>query len=155
MCNCSSIPANICNQCAQGNTCGCPPDYTVMPQPVACGCCPSGYSFTVSNAYPMGICVSTTGSSPSTTNPINCPQCAETISSDCVILPEVACIGLAAGASVTGFANFLCSDTYMLSFLQRIASSPLLKQAFCQIVAVCPIVGSTTPVLGPITVTLP
>lgn len=154
MCNCSSIPANICNQCAQGNACGCPPDYTVLSQPVACGCCPAGYTY-VPGATPNNppTCVDGTGK---TTAPIPCPSCESTLSSDCVILPAISCVGFP-GGTLTYFATFLCTSTrFIESILTTIGGNTALGSGFCQLVQNCPALGSgTTPVLGPIVVTFP
>jgi hypothetical protein len=159
MCNCSPIPANICTQCSQGNTCGCPPDYSVMIQPVNCSCCPSGYSYSLTEpSYPNGICVAdnpnavTTGYYVAT---IPCVPCEETIPANCVILPAVSCLGVPANFTLTQFLNYMCTEAYVLNLLQKIGLSTTLKQAFCQITATCPIIGSSTPVLGPIIVTIP
>jgi hypothetical protein len=154
MCNCSPIPANICNQCAQGNTCGCPPDYTIMPQPTACPCCPPDYDYEIPTAaFPLGVCRDRTVYHIGI-NPIPCNPCVETISDQCVTIPAVPCLSFN-GGTLADFLNYMCSEAYVLSFLQKIGISVTLKQAFCQIVAVCPVVGSTTPVLGPIIVTQP
>ena len=154
MCNCSSIPTNICNQCAQGNACGCPPDYTVMEKTVECKCCPIGYSY-VPGATPntSGTCVSSTGAVTAT---IACPSCEQTLSSDCVILPAIPCLGLPAGYTTTELANFLCSEKFILGLLVKINTSSTLATAFCQLVNACPPtpVGST-PIIGPIIVSFP
>lgn len=153
MCNCSSIPANICTQCSLGNTCGCPPDYTVMPQPVICGCCPSGYTYSApSNTYPDGICTSPLGA---TTNPIECNTCTESVSSDCVYLPAIQCLGLPAGTTVTQLAEFLCSEAFATVIMTAISSSSTIREMLCGIVSECPSGGSTVPVIGPIVVTVP
>jgi hypothetical protein len=158
MCNCSSIPANICNQCAQGNTCGCPPDYTVMPLPVVCGCCPPGFSNYQGPTpnYPDGYCTATVGSSFRAISAIPCPSCADSISADCVVLPAIPCLGLAAGTTVTQLANYLCSELFIQTLLVKIGLTPSLGSEFCQLVGNCPpVVGSTVPIVGTINVHFP
>lgn len=153
MCNCNSSPASICNQCAVGNPCGCPPDYTVMPQTVTCGCCPSGFTY-VPGPTPntSATCINGTGV---TTAPIPCPTCEETLSSDCVLVPAVSCIGFP-GGSVTDLSNHLCSQAFILGLLVKINTSPTLATAFCQLVNACPpVVSPSTPIIGPIIVRFP
>jgi hypothetical protein len=153
MCNCSSTPASICNQCAEGKTCGCPPDYTVLPQPIECTCCPAGYTYYGPTPnYPNGYCQ---GLSATAIILPTCNQCVDSMSSDCVQLPAIACLGLKEGSTVTDLARLLCTEGFVLQLLQTIGLSTTLKQAFCEIVSVCPVVGTTTPIIGPITVTLP
>lgn len=153
MCNCNSSPASICNQCAQGNTCGCPPDYTVMPLSVPCGCCPAGYTYVPgTTANNPATCINSTGG---TTLPIPCPSCEETISSNCVIVPAVPCISFPGGTS-TDLANHLCSQAFILSLLVKINTTPALATAFCQLVNACPpVVSPSTPIIGPIIVRFP
>lgn len=154
MCNCNSSPASICNQCAVGNPCGCPPDYTVMPQTVTCGCCPSGFTY-VPGPTPntSATCIDGKGV---TTAPIPCPTCEETSSSDCILLPAIPCLGFP-GGTLTYFATFLCTSTkFIQSILTTIGATPSLSAGFCQIVRNCPATtGGTTPVPGPIIVTFP
>lgn len=152
MCNCSSIPANICTQCSQGQQCGCPPDYTILPQPVPCKCCPSGYTFYTDAVFPNGICKGPGGSIP----PIPCTPCVTTTSSDCVILPEITCFGIAAGTTLTSFLNYMCSAAFIQVLLGHIGLDPSLASGFCQLVGNCPTAPtSTTPVIGPIIITFP
>lgn len=152
MCNCTSSPANICNQCAQGNACGCPPDYTVMPLPVACGCCPSGFVYVPATPNTAAICRDIDGK---TKEPIPCPSCEETLSANCVIVPPVSCINFP-GGSVTDLSNHLCSEAFILSLLVKINTSPRLATAFCQLVNACPpVVSPSTPITGPIIVRFP
>jgi hypothetical protein len=156
MCNCNSSPASICNQCAQGNTCGCPPDYTVMPLSVPCGCCPAGYTYVPgTTANNPATCVDSTGTI--TKSPIPCPSCEETISSNCVILPAGNCYSLPAGTTLTQFIEFMCSSpVFIQKILTNIGLDVNLGSAFCQLVQNCPPSGSgTTPILGAITVTFP
>lgn len=151
MCNCNSSPASICNQCAVGNPCGCPPDYTVMPQTVTCGCCPSGFTY-VPGPTPntSATCVDGAGR---TTAPIPCPTCEETLSSDCVIIPKGNCYN---GGTLTDLANYICSEAYIESLLQKIGLSVRLGTEFCQLVSSCPPVTSgTTPVIGSVIVRFP
>lgn len=149
MCNCSSISNSICNQCATGYPCGCPPSYEVTPQPITdCNCCPSGYT------YVNGICQSNTNNN--TTPTIPCNSCVDTTSSDCILLPKIECLDLPANTTLTGLANYLCSDAFIQMILTRIHASTSLGTGFCQLVQNCPGSGSgTTPVLGPIVVTFP
>jgi len=152
MCNCTSSPANICNQCAQGNTCGCPPDYTVMPLPVACGCCPTGFVYIPATPNNPATCRDIDGK---TALPIPCPSCEETLSSNCVIVPPVTCIGFI-GGSVTDLSNHLCSEAFITGLLVKINNSSVLATAFCRLVNACPAtpVGST-PIIGPIISSFP
>lgn len=159
MCNCSSAPASICNQCQAGNQCGCPPNYDIMPQPVPCDCCPTGYTFTTTNAkYPDGICQA---DSPNFvpfgmfTAAVDCNPCAETVSSDCVRLPVVDCLGFP-GGTLTDFLKYMCSSAFIELYLRKIGLDPVLGSGFCQLVQNCPPPGSgTTPIIGSISVTFP
>ena len=149
MCNCSSLSSNICNQCSQGYPCGCPPTYDVIPQAVTdCHCCPNGY------VYVNGKCQSITSSS--TTEPIPCNQCVDTVPSDCVQLPAITCLGLPVNSTVTDLANYLCSKGFIEMILSKIGADSDLGSAFCQLVQNCPPVGGgTTPIIGSIIVTFP
>lgn len=154
MCNCTSSPANICNQCAQGNACGCPPDYTVMPLPVACGCCPSGFVYVPATPNTAAICRDIDGK---TEEPIPCPSCEETLSANCVIIPTGNCYGLPAGTTLAQFIDFMCtSPAFIEKILTNIGNSSSLGNGFCQLVQNCPPVGSgTTPIIGTISVSFP
>ncbi len=154
MCNCSSAPVSICDQCSQGQTCCCPPDYSIMPQPTPCGCCPDGYNWSGPTPnWPDGVCTAIDGKRQIA--PIPCNACAETIASDCVIIPAIACLGFS-GGTLTAFITFMCSDVYIESILEKIGLSSNLGSGFCQLVQNCPPPGSgTTPIIGTITVTFP
>lgn len=158
MCNCSSTPSNICNQCVQGLPCGCPPDYNVIPQPVTgCYCCPDGYTYGGPTAnYQNGSCTKT-GSSPLIIiEATPCNDCEESVSSTCVKLPTISCLGLPEGASLTDLANYLCSEAFASMILTRIGLSTTLKSQLCSINSTCPPTPSgTTPIIGPIIVTYP
>ncbi len=154
MCNCNPNPADICTQCRSGNTCGCPPNYSILPEPVPCGCCPGGYTFTGPTPnWPNGYCSNGT----SQVAPIPCNQCAETLSADCIILPAIPCYGIAAGMTLTNFIVFMCSNpVFIQKILSNIGLSTTLGSGFCQLVQNCPSKGSgTTPVIGPIIITYP
>lgn len=159
MCNCASSTSvssgSICNQCAQGNPCGCPPSYTITPLPVDCSCCPAGYTYMGPTLnFPDGFCQGTIASDIIPAG--NCSDCPETMSSDCVILPAIPCLGLPAGTTVTQLANFLCSPAFVEVILANIGLSSTLGSGFCQLVQNCPPVsGGTTPIILSITVTFP
>lgn len=159
MCNCSPTPANVCNQCNVGQPCCCPPDYSIMPQPAPCGCCPDGYTYFGPTAnWPDGYCASGSGPVRKIQPPIPCNNCAETISSDCVILPEIACLGIPAGTNLTTlFAAFCANPKPFIEFiLSAIGLDPDLGSGLCQLVQNCPPPGSgTTPIIGTIIVTFP
>jgi hypothetical protein len=152
-CNCNSGGTSNCVQCSAGLPCNCPPDYSVLPQPVECSCCPDGYTFYGPTPnYPSGYCQNSTGSIVGT---IPCNSCVDSVSSDCVFLPDIECFGIKGPYPLTAFVEYLCSEAFVLKQLQTIGLSTTLKAALCQIVSVCPVVGSTTPIPGPIIVTVP
>lgn len=159
MCNCSKSPASICDQCSSGQPCCCPPDYSIMPQPGPCGCCPDGYTyFGPTPNYPNGYCQSGSGPARKIVPPIPCNTCAETVSSDCIILPEIPCLGIAAGTTLTQlFLGFCANPRPFIEFqLTKIGLDPVLGSGFCQLVQNCPPVGGgTTPIITSITVTFP
>jgi len=159
MCNCSPNPANICTQCQSGNPCGCPPDYSIAPLPVPCGCCPDGYTFVGPTPnYPSGYCQrgDPKSAAAAIVPPIPCNNCPETIQSDCVILPAIPCLGIAAGTTLTSLLGFLCSSAFAEVILKAIAADPAVGSGFCQLVQNCPPVGSgTTPIITGIIITFP
>ena len=149
MCNCNNNNS-LCSRCSKGLTCQCPPDYTVASLPVDCGCCPSGYTWSGATPnYPNGVC---TGAGGKQIEPIPCTPCEEAVQADCVILPAISCLGLPAGMTLTSFVTYLCSDAFTFKLLQNIGLSNYLQDAFCEITSTCPLVGSTTPIPGPIVV---
>jgi len=165
-CNCNN-PAP-CNNCTSGIPCNCPPDYGVVPVPVPCHCCPSGYTYTgTSQSFPSGYCTSTT--SAATIAAIQCNTCVDSISTDCVVYqcinPQLAagcrpCANVAPGDSMTTILGKICptNPAVILQMLQVIAADTQygLKQAFCDIVNLCSFVpGSLTPYLGPASFTIP
>lgn len=149
MCNCNNN-ISLCSRCSKGLTCQCPPDYTVLPLPVSCGCCPSGYSWSGPTPnYPDGVC---TGPGGVQTSPIPCSPCEETISAQCVILPAVSCYGVAAGTTLYDFINtVMCSDAFVSTLLSRIALSSTLKSSLCSITSTCPPGGTGTPIITSLT----
>ncbi len=135
--------------------CQCPPDYSVTPLPVDCGCCPPGYVWSVStqNAYPNGVC---TGPGGTQTQPIECNPCVDTLSAKCVILPQIDCFGIAAGTTLYEFiSNYMCSDAFVMSIINRMSLSSDLQAAMCSVMSTCPPAGSSTPVWVGGSVTVP
>lgn len=150
MCNCSSAPETICHQCSQGNPCGCPPDYSILPQQVPCTCCPAGYTYNQSTK----LCTDLTGSR--VVSPVPCNTCPDSISSDCVIIPPVECLGLPVATTLTQFVNFLCSVTFIESILTRIGlNNTTLGVDFCQLVHACPSSGTGAPIIVYVTFSVP
>ena len=158
MCNCSKSPASICTQCQQGNTCGCPPDYSVMPQPVACGCCPDGFIYKgITPNFPNGYCVDA-GTQTKAVPSIACNTCEESMSADCIYLPAIPCLGIAAGTTLSAFLLGMCANptTVVQFLLSSIGLNPALGSGFCQLVQNCPASSaSSTPIIGTIIVTFP
>ncbi len=156
-CNCGNT--SICTQCSAGLPCNCPPDYSVAPQSVICGCCPDGYGYVgITPNFPNGECQCINRANcPSaiSISAIPCTPCEDSVSSDCVFTPLIECLGALEGTTLTTLLQYFCSEAYILSQLQTIGLSVTLKAALCEIVSICPTVGSTTPILGPIIVTLP
>lgn len=164
MCNCSSSPVSICTQCQQGNPCGCPPDYSVMPAPVQCigNCCPPGYTYGgVSANFPNGYCCPVSNNRvpcdlKNAVPTIPCSDCVETMSSNCIILPAIPCLGVLAGTSLTQFLTSMCGGAFAEVILKAIGLDVAAGSGFCQLVQNCPAPGSgTTPIIGPIVVTFP
>ena len=164
MCNCNNN-ISLCSRCSTGLSCGCPPDYNVLPLPVDCGCCPPDYDYIAPTAnFPNGYCKDRTvfGITVAT---IPCTTCEDAITTDCVIYPGTATItcngaGIAPGDNLTTILSKMCASNppVILAMLQAIALDTTygLKAAFCQISNFCSgIPGSTTPYIGPITFTIP
>jgi hypothetical protein len=156
-CNCNSTGNiyNNCVQCSAGLPCNCPPDYSVTALNVPCECCPPGF-YPIGNGYCCANGAVCNVSSPTNTPTIPCNTCEDSVSADCVFLkPNAECFGIKEGTTLTQFIEYMCSDAFVLNLLQSIGLSTTLKAALCQIVSVCPVVGSTTPIPGPIDVTVP
>jgi len=150
MCNCNRSTNSLCSRCSKGLMCQCPPDYTIDPLPVDCGCCPPGYTWSGPTPnWPNGVC---TGSGGTQTAPIPCSPCEESLDARCVILPAVACFGIAAGTTLYDFiSQYMCSDAFVMSILNRISLSTTLQTALCTLTSACPPTTPGTPVIGPIT----
>lgn len=158
MCNCQQQP---CNQCSSGAPCNCPPSYTVTPVGATCGCCPAGYSnYQGPTAnYPNGYCTSTTPPY-GTIASIPCTPCEENVSTNCVVYNKsegfpINCFGINDGDTLTTMINKMCLGLVanVETILSAIGLNEPLGNAFCQLVQNCPSSGgSTTPVIGAITV---
>lgn len=163
-CNCNNTTTQTCQQCSAGQPCNCPPDYSVTPLPVDCNktCCPPGYTYhnNIDIGFPNGMCCPNGGGLVNCTaqkaiQPIPCTVCIDSIPSDCVFVSNVPCLGVTTTTSLTSVLSYLCSEAFILSQLQTIGLSSTLKAALCEIISICPSVGNTTPIPGPITVTIP
>lgn len=155
-CNCGGS-SSICIQCSAGLPCNCPPDYSVLPQPVDCHCCPSGYTYIgITPNFPNGYCCpdnSLTCDVRDAVAVIPCNTCINSIGSECVFITSE-CFGLK-NYPLNAFVEYLCSDAFTLKMLQNIGLSTTLKAALCEIVSICPSVGSTVPIPGPLIITIP
>lgn len=152
-CNCNN--STPCNNCSTGVSCGCPPDYSMMPVLPECGCCPDGYSWSGPTPnYPNGVCTNGAGT---TTDPIDCEQCEEAISAQCVTMPGVDCLGIKDGDNLSDvFKTLFCSPAFWRMGLEVIATDVTTLNGFCNLVASCgPVPGSSTPVPGPVIWTIP
>lgn len=154
-CNCKQT--SVCSKCQAGSPCGCPPDYTVMPLPVECSkCCPPGYYLSGDICCPVGI-PSASCTARDSVAPIPCEECEQSIPAECVIFPQTSCAGNPPGYNLVQVIDMICpsNPAQILRMLQVIGTDPTLKAALCQIVSVCPTVGSATPIPGPIIVSFP
>lgn len=152
-CNCNK--PTPCNNCTTGVSCGCPPDYSMMPLLPECGCCPDGYTWSGPTPnWPDGVCTSSTGA---TTDPIPCEQCVDSIEAQCVFLPGIECLGIKEGATVADvFKTLFCSPAFWQLGLSIISNNQAAYNGFCNLVAGCgPTPGSTTPTPGPIVWSIP
>ena len=154
MCNCNRSTNSLCSRCSKGLMCQCPPDYTIDPLPVDCGCCPPGYTWSTSTSpnWPNGVF---TGSGGTQTAPIPCSPCEESLDARCVILPAITCFGIAAGTTLYDFiSQYMCSDAFIKNILNRISLSSQLGTDFCELVSACPPpISGKTPIMGAITIT--
>ena len=165
MCNCNNNATSLCSRCSTGLSCGCPPDYSILPLPVNCGCCPPDTDFEAPTAqYPNGVCRDRTVFFRAIPT-IPCTPCEDALSTDCVIYSAATAItcngaGIAPGDSLTTILTKMCASNppVILAMLQAIALDTTygLKAAFCQIANYCSgVPGSTTPYIGPLTFTIP
>lgn len=165
-CNCNNTIT--CQQCSAGLPCNCPPDYSVMPQPVDCGCdpsgygCPPGYHFnaTASPGFPNGFCCPSTNPIGCTLNqavaPVPCVDCIESMPASCVFVSNIPCLGVTQGnVPLSTVLSYLCSTAYIESILTKIGLDPNLSSGLCQLVTNCPPSGSTVPIPLPIIITFP
>lgn len=161
MCNCNQVAS--CNNCQQGVPCNCPPSYPVPFATVPCTCCPSGYFYAgVTQNYINGYCLDIiTGIKQIGTIP--CVSCEEISTTDCIIYSgqtPLTCnvSGINNGDSLTTILNKLCitSVQNIEALIQAIANSPILIAGFCNVIGNCgAIPGTTTPIIGSVTFTIP
>lgn len=159
-CNCGNI--SNCTQCSAGQPCNCPPDYSVLPQPVVCGCCPDGFTYIgVTPNFPNGAC-QCNATNPTCLSPgyliasIACNDCVESVGADCVFVTNIPCLGITTTpVALSTVLQYFCSDAHIATILQKIGLNPALGSGLCQLVRNCPPSGSTTPIPGPIVVTIP
>ena len=160
MCNCRTT----CNNCATGLTCGCPPDYSVTQVPLTdCKCCPQGYTFQGPTPnYPNGTCISNNASN-LPTDPIPCTPCVDTTYTDCVLYNgntplNCAGSGISAGDNLNTIITKLCPSSFanISAILSAIALNQTLLNGLCNLVGSCgSIPGSSTPIIGPISFSIP
>lgn len=164
-CNCN--PILPCNNCQLGVQCNCPPSYPIPNQTVPCTCCPNGYTLSnspnfITPANPTGqACFNPTRKTYIATIP--CVPCETIVWTDCVQYPGTIPLtcnpsGIDANDTLTTIIDKLCftSSTNIMAFLQAIANDQTLYDGFCNLVAGCGLIpGTTTPVIGNISWTIP
>jgi hypothetical protein len=127
----------------------------MMPLLPECGCCPEGYTWSGPTPnWPDGVCTNSTGTQIA---PIDCETCEDSISANCVFLPAIECLGIKEGTTVADVMKTLfCSTAFWRLGIQIIASDQTTYNGFCNLVAGCgPVPGSTTPIIGPISWSIP
>lgn len=157
-CNCHLSTNSVCTRCANGLSCGCPPDYSVAPILPDCQCCPPGYT-KVLNSSGVYQCEGSGRAIPT----IPCQPCVDSVLTDCVFYRDASgnevplCVDIESGDNLTTILAKMCitRESNILAMLQVIGTSSLLKAALCEIISICPSVGNTTPIPGPIIVTYP
>lgn len=153
MCNCSNTTP--CNSCQSNQSCGCPPDYSVPLLPVTpCECCPPGY-YSLGNGYCCQDGTTCNTALPTNTPAIPCTQCEDSVPAECVFVPEIPCLGIKDGTPLTDVLAFLCSTAFTEIMLSNISSTQTLLNGFCNLVAACGTAGVSTPVIGPISWSIP
>ena len=168
MCNCSK--STQCSNCCKGIPCNCPPVYNIPTQPVVCGCCPNGYTYQASStSYPSGTCVSNNLASPNV-ELIPCVDCVDSVSTDCVTYSGTIPIqcetgpnktniyGIVPGDTLTTIISKMCitNESVLEAMLSAIGNSTRALSGLCNLVEKCgSIPGVTTPIIGPITFTIP
>jgi len=126
----------------------------MLPLPVECGCCPDGYTWSAATKnWPDGVCTNSLGG---TTDPIECEVCEEGISDRCVFLSAGNCFGLPATTTLNQFVEYLCSQAFTQKILSNISTNQTSYNGFCNLVSGCGVSpGSSTPIIGPISWTIP
>lgn len=157
--SCNYQDTSSCSKCQNGQPCNCPPDYSVLPQPSPCICCPNGFTYNATSK----LCVGTPNSV--TTPPIPCVNCESAIPTDCVTytgqIPLVCgnnVYGINVGDSLTTIISKMCiTNTNVLeAMLSAIGLNTTVYSGFCQLAANCPSpIGGTTPIPGAIIITFP
>jgi hypothetical protein len=65
-------------------------------------------------------------------------------------------MGLKEGTSITAALEYICSDAFKAQFLAAIALNQTLLNGFCNLVQACGTVpGTSTPIIGPISWSIP
>lgn len=153
-CNCSQT--SNCNSCNDNKPCNCPPDYRVDHLPVNCGCCPEGYTWSGPTPnWPNGVCTNSTGMQ---TSPIPCNTCGDgVLEADCIVVNDIDCAGIKGPVTLSSVLEYiLCSTAFKQEFLAAISTNQTLYNGFCNLVQGCgPVPGVSTPVLGPISWSIP
>ncbi len=165
-CNCNNITP--CSSCCQGIPCNCPPVYPIPIAAVPCTCCPNGYTFNVATPnYPSGYCLNNADGK-TIVPTIPCVQCEDVIATDCVVYNgqiPIACpsgvtnvYGIVPGDTLTTIITKMCitNENVLEAMLSAIGLSTRALAGFCHLVGNCgSIPGVTTPILGPISFTIP
>lgn len=160
MCNCNTTTS--CLNCQQGIQCNCPPVYPIPNVTVPCTCCPPGYTYRGPTAnYLNGSCVDPTGKIIISTIP--CVPCDTSTSTDCVFMSSVVPLtcnpsGINPGDNLTTILDKLCftNPANIMAFLNTISLNQTLYDGLCNLVAGCgSSPGSTTPVIGSLSWTIP
>lgn len=171
-CNCN--PIIPCIKCQQGVPCNCPPSYPVPNTTVPCTCCPNGYALTTSPNFvtptnPTGqVCFMNTSAGKVFIATIPCVPCEEITTTDCVqysgIIPIQCGIapgniyGIIPGDSLTTIISKMCitNEDVLEAMLTAIGNSSRALAGFCNLVQNCgSLPGTTTPIIGTISFTIP
>lgn len=157
--SCGCNDTSPCGKCQNGQPCNCPPDYSVLPQPSPCICCPDGLTYDATRK----LCIGTSNSV--SAQPIPCVNCETALPTDCITytgqIPLVCgnnVYGINVGDTLTTILNKMCitNQNVLQAMLSAIGLDPDTYSGLCQLVAGCVLPpGTTTPIPGPIVITFP